>query len=59
MRAAAVAAALLLWRADAPLPDGNVYVRGLVDKQRHREDLLDQFTYDLLSVREDLDDAGA
>jgi hypothetical protein len=59
MRAAAMAAALLLWRADAPLPEGNVYVRGLVDKQRHREEVLDQYTYDLLSVREELDDGGA
>ena len=44
MRAAAVAAALLLWRAEAPLPDGNAYVRGLVEKQRHREAVLDQYT---------------
>jgi len=58
MRGAAVAAALLLWRTDAPLPEGNAYVRGLVDKQRHREAVLDQYTYDLASVREDLDDAG-
>ena len=58
MRAAAVAAALLLWRADAPLPEGNAYVRGLVEKQRHREEILDQYTYDLASVREDLDEAG-
>jgi hypothetical protein len=58
MRAAAVAAALLFWRAEAPLPDGNAYVRGLVEKQRHREAVLDQYTYDLVSVREDLDDGG-
>jgi len=58
MRAAAVAAALLLWRAGAPLPEGNAYVRGLVEKQRHREEILDQYTYDLASVREDLDEAG-
>jgi len=58
MRGAAVAAALLLWRADAPLPEGNAYVRGLVEKQRHREEILDQYTYDLASVREDLDEAG-
>jgi len=59
MRRAAVAAALLLWRAEAPLPEGNAYVRGLVDKQRHREEVLDLYTYDLLSVREELDDRGA
>ena len=58
MRGAAVAAALLLWPADAPLPEGNAYVRGLVEKQRHREEILDQYTYDLASVREDLDEAG-
>ena len=58
MRGAAVAAALLLWRTDAPLPEGNAYVRGLVEKQRHREEILDQYTYDLASVREDLDEAG-
>ncbi len=59
MRRAAVAAALLLWRAEAPLPEGNAYVRGLVDRQRHREEVLDLYTYDLLSVREELDDRGA
>ena len=58
MRAAAVAAALLLWRAEAPLPEGNAYVRSLVEKQRHREEVLDQYTYDLAAVREDLDEAG-
>jgi hypothetical protein len=51
-------AALLLWRAEAPLPEGNAYVRGLVEKQRHREELLDRYTYDLVSVREELDDRG-
>jgi len=59
MRGAAVAAALLLWRAEAPLPEGNAYVRVLVDKQRHREEVLDLYTYDLRSVREELDDRGA
>jgi hypothetical protein len=59
MHRAAVAAALLLWSAEAPLPEGNAYVRGLVDKQRHREEVLDLYTYDLVSVREDLDDRGA
>jgi hypothetical protein len=59
MRPAAVAAALLLLRAEvAPLPDGNAYVRRLVEKERHREEVLDRYTYDLLAVREDLDDRG-
>ena len=59
MRLAALAAALLLLPVDAPLPEGNAYVRRLVDKQRHREDLLDHYTYDVLSVRDDLDESGA
>ena len=58
MRRAALAAVLLLGPGEAPLPEGNAYVRGLVDKQRHREAVLDQYTYDLLSVREELDDRG-
>jgi hypothetical protein len=58
MRRAALAAVLLLGRGEAPLPEGNAYVRGLVEKQRHREAVLDQYTYDLVSVREELDDGG-
>jgi hypothetical protein len=56
MRAAALAAALLLSALD--LPEGNAYARRLVEKQRHREELLDLYTYDVLTVREDLDGAG-
>jgi hypothetical protein len=60
MRPAALAAALLLLRAEAPpLPEGNAYVRGLVEKQRHREEVLDLYTYDTLEVRDELDDRGA
>lgn len=59
MRTAALAAALLLLRAEEPpLPDGNAYVRGLVDKQRHREEVLDLYTYDVLEVRDELDAQG-
>jgi hypothetical protein len=66
MRTAALAAVLVIACGgpatpagdDRPLPEGNAYVRGLVDKQRHREELLDHYTYDLLAVREDLDDEG-
>jgi hypothetical protein len=59
MRAAVLAAALLLLHAEArPLPEGNAYVRGLVDKQRHREELLDLYTYDTREVRDELDERG-
>jgi hypothetical protein len=59
MRAAALLALLLLAAPEGPLPEGNAYVQRLVGKQRHREDLLDQYTYDVLATREDLDDKGA
>src|SRR6266536_3760185 len=59
-RPAALAAALLLVdAAPPPLPDGNALVRRLVERQRHREELLDRYTYDLLAGREELDDGGA
>jgi hypothetical protein len=59
MRPAALAA-LLLFPPEAPsLPDGNAYVRGLVDKQRHREEALDLYTYDTLEARDELDERGA
>jgi hypothetical protein len=49
-----------LLSVEAPaLPEGNAYVRALVQKQRDREALLDTYTYDILSVREELDPAGA
>jgi hypothetical protein len=49
-----------LLAADTPaLPEGNAYVRALVQKQRDREALLDTYTYDVSSVREELDAAGA
>lgn len=43
---------------EAPLPDGDALVRELVGKQRHREALLDQYTYDVTEVRETLDGKG-
>jgi hypothetical protein len=58
MRAAALLAALFLL-AENPLPEGNAYVRRLVDKQRHREELLDRYTYDVLATRDNLDERGA
>jgi len=55
-----LAAALLLLPVEAPpLPEGNAYVRGLTEKQRHREELLDLYTYDTVEVREELDDRGS
>jgi hypothetical protein len=56
MLAAALVALLLA--EEAPLPEGNAYVRQLVEKQRRREEVLDRYTYDVVSVREDLDDKG-
>jgi hypothetical protein len=44
--------------ADHPLPEGNAYVRGLAARQRQRAEVLDTYTYDLVSVREDLDGKG-
>ena len=42
----------------AELPEGNAFVRGLVGAQKRNEDALNRYTYDLLDVREDLDDKG-
>jgi len=43
-----------LFPQDASLPDGNLLVRELVGKQRHREEILDRYTYDLLEIREEI-----
>lgn len=40
------------------LPEGNAFVRGLVGAQKRNEDALNRYTYDLLDVREELDDKG-
>ncbi len=40
---------------DAPLPDGNAYVRGLVGRQRAREAALSRYSYDVLEAEEKLD----
>jgi hypothetical protein len=42
----------------ADLPEGNAFVRGLVGAQKRNEDALNRYTYDLLDVREELDDGG-
>jgi hypothetical protein len=48
--AALLAAAL----QDAALPEGNTFVRALLERQRQDEDLLDRYTYDLTRTREEL-----
>ena len=44
--------------ADADLPDGNRLVRELAGKQRHWEEVINSYTYDVAVVREDLDKDG-
>jgi hypothetical protein len=53
----APAALVLLLAADA-LPEGNAYVRGLVDGVRRREEAVNRYTYDVTEVKEQLDDEG-
>lgn len=43
---------------EAPLPEGNAYVRGLVGRQRAREEALNRYTYDVLEADEQLDGDG-
>jgi hypothetical protein len=52
------AALLLALLATDPLPEGNAYVRGLVDGQRRREEAVNRYTYDVSEVKEELDDDG-
>ncbi len=49
---------LLALLAADPLPEGNTYVRGLVEGQRRREEAVNRYTYDVTEVREELDDDG-
>jgi hypothetical protein len=42
----------------APLPEGDVYVRGLLSSERRREEALSRYTYDVSEVREELDRDG-
>ena len=53
---------LLLLLAQAPetptLPEGNAYVRALVARQRHREEALNRYTYDVEEIEESLDAQG-
>lgn len=60
MRGLALVAVLATVQAPPPpLPEGNAYVRGLLQRQKQAEDTLDQYTYDVLAIKEDLDDRGA
>ncbi|HET9313984.1 MAG TPA: hypothetical protein VFQ51_00280 [Vicinamibacteria bacterium] len=43
---------------EASLPEGHAFVRGLVGAQKKNEEALNRYTYDLLDVREELDDKG-
>lgn len=49
----------LLAAEQAPLPEGNAYVRGLVPKQQRREDALNRYTYDVEQLLEERDEKGA
>jgi len=44
--------------AAAPLPEGDVLVRGLVAAQRANEEALSRYTYDVSEVKDDLDAQG-
>jgi len=45
-------------QAAPPLPEGNAYVRSLVDVQRQQERVLDDYAYDLVEERQELDGHG-
>jgi hypothetical protein len=56
----AAALALLLVAADVPpLPEGNAYVKGLLQKQKNREEAQNRYTYDLEELLEEQDAKGA
>lgn len=44
--------------AEGTLPEGNAYVRQLVERHRERERTLDSFAYDVQELREELDGSG-
>src|SRR6185503_17364878 len=41
-----------------PLPEGNAYVRGLLSATRLQDNAINDYTYDVEDVREDLDKNG-
>lgn len=57
MLACLLAAAVLA--PEAPLPEGNAYVRSLVAGQRRREEAINNYTYDVEEVTQELDAGGS
>jgi hypothetical protein len=57
MLAEALLAAVTL-QDPPPLPDGDTFVQGLVQRHRHREDAVNEYTYDVLEIQDKLDGAG-
>ncbi|HEY6548071.1 MAG TPA: hypothetical protein VI589_09200, partial [Vicinamibacteria bacterium] len=57
MLACLLAAAVLA--PEAPLPEGNAYVRSLVAGQRRREEAINNYTYDVEEVTQELDPGGS
>jgi hypothetical protein len=57
MLACLLAASLLA--PEAELPEGNAYVRGLVAGQRRREEAINNYTYDVEEVTQELDGSGS
>jgi len=58
MLAASLALSLLAAET-APLPEGNAYVRGLVPRQKRREEALNRYTYDVEQLLEERDEKGS
>ena len=58
MSGALLLAGVLLGPAEPSLPDGNSLVRELARKQRHWEEVLDSYTYDVEVLREELEKDG-
>ena len=57
--ALALSGALLAPGADGgSLPEGNAYVRALVERHRQREHAVDSYAYDLTETREEVDGKG-
>lgn len=58
MLPAALVCVLAQGAGAAPLPEGNAYVRALVERHRERERAVDDYAYDLVESREELDGQG-
>jgi hypothetical protein len=55
---ALIALRLLSMTADTSLPEGNRLVRELLARQRVREDTLNDYAYDIVELREEMDGSG-